>query len=106
MQSKEQFCNLISRTVSRVATAALAIATMFALTVVLTQSAQAQTFKVLHTFTGSDGAAPEAGLTMDAAGNLYGTTTGGGACEGGTVFELKPWHGVFILNSIFTFNGN
>ena len=52
MQSKPQFRNLTSRTVSRAAAAALAIATVFALTVVLTQSAQAQTFKVLHTFTG------------------------------------------------------
>jgi uncharacterized repeat protein (TIGR03803 family) len=48
---------------------------------------------VLHTFTGSDGAHPEAGLIADAAGNLYGTTHSGGAgtscVQGcGTVFEL------------------
>jgi uncharacterized repeat protein (TIGR03803 family) len=37
----------------------------------------------------SDGAQPYAGLVMDAAGDLYGTTVGGG--DGlGTVFELKP----------------
>jgi uncharacterized repeat protein (TIGR03803 family) len=50
--------------------------------------------KVLHSFTGKDGYAPGAGLSFDAAGNLYGTTTGGGAgCGGtgcGTVFELTP----------------
>jgi uncharacterized repeat protein (TIGR03803 family) len=48
---------------------------------------------VLHAFTDmhGDGAYPEAGVIMDSAGNLYGTTalggirTGGG---GGTVFEL------------------
>lgn len=47
---------------------------------------------------GSDGNSPEAGLIMDAGGNLYGTTTGGGtyAQSGpyenlyGTVFELSP----------------
>jgi uncharacterized repeat protein (TIGR03803 family) len=49
---------------------------------------------VLHTFTGSDGAGPEAGLIADAAGNLYGTTHSGGAgtscVQGcGTVFELS-----------------
>jgi uncharacterized repeat protein (TIGR03803 family) len=50
----------------------------------------------IHTFTGAkDGGAPYAGLTIDAAGNLYGTTVGGGdlgCTEGGcgTVFELSP----------------
>ena len=83
MQSKAQFCNLISRTIAHAATAALAIATVFALTVVLTPSALAQTYTVLHTFTGgADGAGPYAGLTMDRAGNLYGTTESGGK-EGG-----------------------
>ena len=35
-----------------------------------------------------DGSAPEAGLTMDSAGNLYGTTTKGGSSGYGTVFML------------------
>jgi uncharacterized repeat protein (TIGR03803 family) len=44
---------------------------------------------VLHTFVGQpDGANPQAGLTMDAAGNLYGTTSAGGANGAGTVFKL------------------
>src|SRR5208282_3966707 len=44
---------------------------------------------VLHSFAGgTDGAAPEAGLVFDAAGNLYGTTSQGGANGNGTVFEL------------------
>jgi uncharacterized repeat protein (TIGR03803 family) len=48
-------------------------------------------FKVLHTFTaGSDGANPEGSLVMDADGNLYGTTLGGGALNQGTVFRIKP----------------
>src|SRR5258708_13276520 len=42
------------------------------------------TFTVLYSFTGgSDGANPRAGLIADAAGNLYGTTTFGGATAGG-----------------------
>jgi uncharacterized repeat protein (TIGR03803 family) len=44
---------------------------------------------VLYSFTGAaDGAVPEAGLARDGAGNLYGTTTGGGANGNGTVFKL------------------
>ncbi len=45
------------------------------------RSVQAQTFTVLHRFTGArsgDGTLPEAGLVRDAAGNLYGTTQYGG----------------------------
>ncbi len=45
---------------------------------------------VLHSFTGSpgDGAIPRASLIMDKAGNLYGTTSNGGASGFGTVFKL------------------
>ncbi len=48
------------------------------------------TERVLHSFNGSDGAYPYAGLTFDAAGNLYGTTSEGGASGNGTVFKLTP----------------
>jgi uncharacterized repeat protein (TIGR03803 family) len=55
--------------------------------------AQAQTFTILYSFTNSpDGANPFAGLLMDASGNLYGTTEGGGILPSsggcGTVFKL------------------
>ena len=44
---------------------------------------------VLYSFTGKpDGANPVAGLAIDKAGNLYGTTTAGGASGNGTVFKL------------------
>jgi uncharacterized repeat protein (TIGR03803 family) len=49
--------------------------------------------KVLHSFGhGTDGFFPYSGLVFDAAGNLYGTTSAGGAYGGygGTVFEIKP----------------
>jgi uncharacterized repeat protein (TIGR03803 family) len=47
---------------------------------------------VLHTFTGTstDGRQPFAGVTLDTAGNLYGTTFGGGAFGFGIVFKLTP----------------
>jgi TonB family protein len=51
------------------------------------------TEKVLHNFNhnGTDGIYPGTGLILDAAGNLYGTTTAGGAYGPyGTVFELTP----------------
>jgi uncharacterized repeat protein (TIGR03803 family) len=48
-------------------------------------------YRVLHTFTlGRDGTEPVAGLIFDQAGNLYGTTTRGGASNSGTVFKLTP----------------
>jgi hypothetical protein len=57
----------------------------------------AWTENVLHRFNFRDGSQPDAGLTFDVAGNLYGTTYGGGAygwCGGGsgcgTVFQLTP----------------
>jgi uncharacterized repeat protein (TIGR03803 family) len=49
------------------------------------------TEKVLYNFTGgSDGSGPNAGLTIDKSGNLYGMTSSGGASGFGTVFELVP----------------
>jgi len=49
---------------------------------------------VLYSFCSSanctDGKGPAAGLIQDAAGNLYGTTPGGGVNGAGTVFELEP----------------
>ena len=48
------------------------------------------TEKVLHSFNSSGGGTyPYAGLILDAAGNLYGTTYEGGAYGYGTVFEIK-----------------
>ena len=45
---------------------------------------------VLYSFSGKDGAFPYAPLTLDAAGNFYGTTEWGGAFDAGTVFQLSP----------------
>ena len=44
---------------------------------------------VLHSFTGgADGSLPIAGVILDAAGNLYGTTSAGGTANAGVVFKL------------------
>lgn len=60
----------------------------------LSQTAEGTwTEQILHSFTGGltngDGDYPIAGLTFDAAGNLYGTTSGGGVPAEGMVFELS-----------------
>jgi uncharacterized repeat protein (TIGR03803 family) len=46
--------------------------------------------KVLFDFNGTDGDGAYGALIFNASGNLYGTTTGGGAHGAGTVFELTP----------------
>ena len=48
---------------------------------------------VLYTFGGADGANPSSVLMFDSAGDLYGTTQGGGSSDWGTVFELSPGQG-------------
>jgi uncharacterized repeat protein (TIGR03803 family) len=51
---------------------------------------KAAKWKLLYSFVGypTDGENPEAGVIRDAAGNLYGTTVGGGPPYAGTVFKL------------------
>jgi uncharacterized repeat protein (TIGR03803 family) len=46
---------------------------------------------VLYNFTGgADGGYPQAGVVLDPAGNLYGTTGVGGQFGSGVVFEVSP----------------
>jgi uncharacterized repeat protein (TIGR03803 family) len=61
---------------------------------------------VLHRFhgIGGDGSFPEAGLILDAAGNLYGTTSEGGAHGAGTVLKISPTRIETVLYS-FTSDG-
>ncbi len=65
---------------------------------------------VLYSFSGgTDGGQPIAEVAMDAAGNLYGTTSAGGAgsCSGGcgTVFELTPSSGNWTETVLYAFTG-
>lgn len=81
---------------------------LLALAVIVAQSAQAQTFTVLHQFTGgNDGAIPSAGLTMDSKGRLYGTTsfTSGNGEGFGTVFRLAHSGAKWSLKTLHTFAG-
>jgi uncharacterized repeat protein (TIGR03803 family) len=54
--------------------------------------------KELFTFNDSDGGYPLAGLTRDSSGNLYGTVSGGFACECGGVFKLDPQGRMTVLH--------
>lgn len=55
---------------------------------------------------GSDGANPPGPLTMDRAGNLYGTSTNGGISGDGTVYELTPNGSGYTKSIIHDFGGN
>ena len=65
--------------------------------------------KILHSFRSSkDGANPSAGVVLDAAGNIYGTTYYGGKSGVGTVFELMAPAGTdkyYKEKVLWTFNG-
>ena len=70
---------------------ALAAATvMLIVSLLLAPGASAaDKYKILHRFTGrTDGGNPQESVILDTAGNLYGTTTQGGASGNGTVFKL------------------
>lgn len=78
------------------------------------QFLHAQTFTVLHTFEGPDGDSPRSELTLDEAGNLYGTTLRGGDlistwCEPiagcGVVFKLDPSGNLTVLHTFENVDG-
>jgi uncharacterized repeat protein (TIGR03803 family) len=61
---------------------------------------------VLYTFTGSpDGAVPEFAPVIFEAGNLYGTTSDGGAFSRGAVFELSPVGSNWAETVLYSFTG-
>jgi uncharacterized repeat protein (TIGR03803 family) len=107
MHSKQQSQSFILHIILRSARVTLATAIMLAVTVSLSQAALAQTYTVIHNFTGGlDGGNPYAGLTMDAAGNLYGTTCGAECVAGtGTVFRLSKKSSGWFFTPLYTFQG-
>ncbi|MFZ1011288.1 MAG: choice-of-anchor tandem repeat GloVer-containing protein [Candidatus Sulfotelmatobacter sp.] len=67
----------------------LIFALVLALGLLVASGLQAQTFNVIHSFAGSDGSGPLAGLAIDSKGNIYGTTNSGGAHGAGVVFRAN-----------------
>jgi uncharacterized repeat protein (TIGR03803 family) len=56
--------------------------------ILLAHRLEAQTFKTLHNFTGTDGLSPQGGLVL--GGNtLYGVAAGGGTGSNGVVFAIN-----------------
>jgi hypothetical protein len=100
------------RTNLQSASARMASILLLALVVILTVSAQAQTFTLLHIFTdGSDGAKPTGGVTIGGAGTLYGTASEGGitgSCSGfgcGVAFKLSHSGSGWTLDPLHEFGG-
>ena len=86
---------------------AFALAMLCALAVIATQSAQAQTFNVIHYFTGgTDGGNPTAGVTVAGPGILYGTEIGGHPDANGGVFKLTLRGSSWTLNPLHQFTRN
>jgi len=71
-----------NRIPSKLGCAALALAFF-----IVIRPAQAQSFSEIYYFTGPDGAVPFGNLLLN-QGILYGTTSGGGAFNAGTVFQF------------------
>jgi uncharacterized repeat protein (TIGR03803 family) len=69
----------------------------------LASSGGTWTYSVLASLTGSDG--PVASLTMDASGNLYGTTFMDGANQFGSVFKLARSGNNWTYTDLHDFTG-
>jgi len=79
---------------------------MAVLALILMQPAQAQTFTVIYNFTGgNDGAYPQAGVTVDRAGNLYCTASQGGTSNRGSVCKLTHQGSGWTFKSLYSFAG-
>jgi uncharacterized repeat protein (TIGR03803 family) len=60
---------------------------------------------VIYNFVGPADSGSAAALIRDSAGNLYGTTCGGGANHNGSVFKLTPSGGGWTETDLYAFTG-
>jgi uncharacterized repeat protein (TIGR03803 family) len=102
----------ISMTAQRPARSALGITILLALTLIVPQVAEAQTYTVVYAFKGApDGQTPAAGVTLDKKGNIYGTTRYAGSsrnCTGGcgVVFKVHAHGKEIVLHSFSGYDGS
>jgi uncharacterized repeat protein (TIGR03803 family) len=83
-----------------------ALAFVTFLTVITAQSAQSQTFTVLHFFSYADGGGPNGTLIQATDGAFYGTTVQGGADGYGTVFKINSGGKFTMLHSFDATDGD
>lgn len=117
MHNKGRFPNALFSTNLRPNSAALAIMVLllflifvFLFLTLTAQPAQGQNYKVIYNFTGGlDGGNSMAGLTIDAAGNLYGTSCGvpcqSSRNNAGTVFRLSKKGSGWVFTPLYDFRG-
>lgn len=104
--AQQQIASLTFNTNLRARSAALIAIGCLLAALALVSTAGAQTFTVLHYFSGGqDGGVPLAGLARDAAGNLYGTTYQNGTHSRGTVFRVALKNNNWILTPLYEFTG-
>lgn len=69
-------------------------------------SATAQTFQVIHSFTnGGDGGTPPYTLAKDTFGHFYGTASMGGQNGDGVVFKMTEMNSHWVLTPLYNFTG-
>lgn len=85
--------------------AAFALTLLAGFALALTISGYAQTYTILHDFTGgTDGGAPQSSPLVDAGGNLYGTASIGGIGNG-VVYKLTHRASGWMFTRLYTFQG-
>jgi uncharacterized repeat protein (TIGR03803 family) len=89
----------------RAATVTTTLVLVFTATIVTVPAAQAQTFNVIYSFEqNAVGSEPNAGVTLDSHGNVYGTNFFYGAGYG-TVYKLTYKDGVWMPTVLYEFQG-
>jgi len=83
----------------------VAVTALILLAALTTSPVHAQSITVLHSFSGGGaGSAPTAGVTLDRAGNLYGTTNGDITGSPSTVYKMTHAGSGWLFNTLYTFN--
>jgi uncharacterized repeat protein (TIGR03803 family) len=92
--------------IRRLTSGSVVLAMQFLWLLLVAPPLRAQTFTVLHTFTGKgDGKSPSAGVIRDSYGTLYGTTGRGGSFDRGTTFKLVAQGKETILHNFWCGDG-
>jgi len=92
----------LSAKILRPSTQVFVMALLCVLTMVATQPAQAQTYSVLHYFTGAGDGGNPTSLLVDQH-SLYGTTPAGGSSSYGAAFKLSQGASGWALTTIYSF---